>query len=58
MKTPIKEPLDVDLEVVSRELNATEAASLRAFLKAHRTKASRQRGRTPRVKASRRKTKA
>ncbi len=32
MKAPIKEELDVDLEVVSRELNAKEAESLQAFI--------------------------
>jgi hypothetical protein len=43
MKAPIKEPLNVDLEVVSRELTAKEAESLQAFLQANKAKALRKR---------------
>ena len=42
MKAPIKEPLNVDLEVVSRELTTKEAASLQAFLRANKTKTPRR----------------
>lgn len=58
MKAPIKEPLDVDLEVVSRELTAKEAESLRAFLRTNKAKAPRKRARSVRTTAARRKTKA
>lgn len=58
MKAPIKEPLNVDLEVVSRELTAKEAESLQAFLKANKAKAPRKRGRATRTTAARRKAKA
>lgn len=58
MKAPIKEPLNVDLEVVGRELTAKEAESLQAFLKANKANASRKRVRTTRTTAVRRKVKA
>jgi hypothetical protein len=58
MKNPIKEPLNVDLEVVNRELTAKEAESLKAFLKANKAKASSKRVRTTRAKSRKRKVKA
>lgn len=58
MKAPIKEPLNVDLEVVSRELTTKEAESLQAFLKANKAKAPRKRTRTARTTTDRRKVKA
>lgn len=58
MKAPIKEPLDVDLEVVSRELTAKEAESLRAFLRTNKAKTPRKWARSVRTTAARRKTKA
>jgi hypothetical protein len=58
MKNPIKEPLNVDLEVVNRELTAKEAESLKAFLKANKAKASSKRVRTTHAKSRKRKVKA
>jgi len=58
VKAPIKEPLDVDLEVVGRELTAKEAESLKAFLKANKAKASRKRVRSARAKTIKGKVKA
>ena len=58
MKAPIKEPLNVDLEVVGRELTAKEAESLQAFLKANKAKATRKRTRAARTAVARRKVKA
>lgn len=51
MKAPIKEPLNVDLEVVSRELTAKEAESLQAFLHANKAKARRKGARATRSRA-------
>lgn len=50
MKAPIKEPLNVDLEVVSRELTVKEAESLQAFLRANKAKAPRKQASRPRAK--------
>lgn len=58
MKAPIKEPLNVDLEVVPRELTAKEAESLRAFLKANKAKAPRKRVRSTRRTVTIRKARA
>jgi hypothetical protein len=58
MKAPIKEPLNVDLEVVPRELTPKEAESLRAFLKANKAKAPRKRVRSTRRTETIRKAKA
>jgi|APTNR8051073442_1049403.scaffolds.fasta_scaffold00779_8 hypothetical protein len=57
MKAPIKEPLNVDLEVVHRELTPEERASLKAFLRTAKSKTPRKRTSASRVKA-RRRTKA
>ena len=53
MKAPIKEPLNVDLEVVSRELTAKEAESLQVFLRKNKAKAPRKRASATRRKAAR-----
>jgi hypothetical protein len=58
MKNPIKEPLNVDLEVVQRELTAKEAESLQAFLKANKKKAPRKSTRAKRTSSIKRKVKA
>jgi|GEM_PF-2574333 len=58
LKAPIKEPLNVDLEVVSRELTAKEAESLKAFLKANKVKALSKPVRAKRAKTNKRKVKA
>ena len=58
MKAPIKEPRDVDLEVVPRELTPKEAEGLRAFLKANKAKAPRKRVRSTRRTVTIRKAKA
>ncbi|MBK9276044.1 MAG: hypothetical protein IPM49_16100 [Flavobacteriales bacterium] len=58
MNAPIKEPLNVDLEVVPRELTTKEAESLRAFLKANKAKAPRERVRSTRRTVTIRKAKA
>ena len=58
MKAPIKEPLNVDLEVVPRELTPKEAESLRAFLKANKAKAPRKRVRSTRRTVTIRKARA
>ncbi len=52
MKAPIKEPLNVDLEVVSRELTAKEAESLQEFLQANSPRSTRSNAR-PSRRASR-----
>lgn len=57
MKAPIKEPLNVDLEVVQRELTPEERASLKAFLRTAKSMTPRKRTSASRVKA-RRRTKA
>ena len=53
MKAPINEPLNVDLEVVSRELTAKEAESLQVFLRKNKAKAPRKRASATRRKAAR-----
>ena len=54
MKAPIKEPLNVDLEVVNRELTAKEEESLKAFLRKNKAKAPRKRAQATRAKVKRR----
>lgn len=58
MKAPIKEPLNVDLEVEGRELTTKEAESLQEFLRANKPKATRSKARGARSAAVRRKAKA
>ncbi len=58
MKAPIKEPLNVDLEVESRELTTKEAESLKEFLWANKSSAARRQARSARRAVLRRKAKA
>lgn len=58
MKHPIKEPLTVDLEVVSRELTDEEAESLKAFLQKNKRNAPLKRTSTVRRRVKRNSEKA
>lgn len=52
-KAPIKEPLEVDLEVVDRDLTDKEAEHLKRFIAANKAKLRRVKGSTAKKRVRR-----